>query len=341
MKRNATGLIVSILIVIVIAIGISLYVTLPTTNSSAGELMLYSGRGENLVGTLVEKFEKETGIMVKVRYGGTASLALAIIEEGKNSPADLYWAQDAGSLGALSKSERLQKIPGRILEHVDTRFRSSVDEWVGITGRARVVDYNTQLVNSSDLPDSIWGFTDPKWKGKIGWAPENGSFQAFVTAFRKLEGEDGSKEFLSGIMANEPQVYPKNTPIVAALGRGEIDVGLVNNYYLHRFKATDPLFPVAHHYTKGDAGSMVNVAGLAILDTAKDRELAEKFIEYMLGQNAQLYFSTETYEYPLLSGMEALGAQRSLDDIDTPNIDLSDIDDLRGTLEMLKELGVL
>ena len=357
-KRVQPVLIVSVVTVIAIVAGILLYVTLshdesqvavdaltigvePLSSVNAGKLTLYSGRGENLVSPLIKKFEKETGIVVKVRYGATAPLALAIIEEGKNSPADLYWSQDAGSLGALSRRDRLQKIPGRILENVDARFRSSVDEWVGITGRARVVDYNTQLVNSSDLPDSIWGFLDPGWKGKIGWAPENGSFQAFVSAFRKLEGEDRTREFLAGIMANEPQVYPGNSPIVAALGRGEIDVGLVNNYYLHRFRDIDPLFPVAHHYTKGDAGSMINVAGLAVLDTAKDRELAESFIEYMLSQNAQLYFSTETYEYPLLDGMEAPGAQMALEDIDTPTLDLSDIDDLRGTLELLKEAGVL
>jgi iron(III) transport system substrate-binding protein len=305
------------------------------------QLTVYSGRGEDLIQPIIDKFQIETGIPVSTRYGGTSELAATILEEGANSPADLFFAQDAGALGALAKENRLTKINTSLLAKVDSRFRSPSDEWIGITGRARTVDYNIKNVDAADLPESIWGFTDPRWKGKIGWAPTNGSFQSFVTAFRELEGDEKTREWLEGILANEPGVYPKNTPIVAALGRGEIDVGFVNNYYLHRFQAEDPGFPVAHHYTKGDAGSMVNIAGLGILDTAKDQSLAEKFIGYMLGEDAQTYFTTTTYEYPLLEGMKVLGPQKPLSEIETPDLDLSDLDDLNGTLNLLQEVGVL
>jgi len=304
-------------------------------------ITIYSGRGEDLIQPVIDRFQSETGITVNTRYGSTAELAATILEEGQNSPADLFFAQDAGALGALAKENRLTKISPDQLAKVDERFRSPSGEWIGITGRARTVDYNIKNVEAADLPDSIWGFTDPQWKGKIGWAPTNGSFQSFVTAFRELEGDEKTREWLEGILANEPSRYPKNTPIVAALGRGEIDVGFVNNYYLHRFQAEDPGFPVAHHYTSGDAGSMVNVAGLGILDTARDSSLAESFISYMLGEDAQTYFATTTYEYPLLTGMQVLGPQKSLSEIETPNIDLSNLDDLKGTLELLQEVGVL
>lgn len=309
--------------------------------SPSSSLTIYSGRGEKLVGPVIKSFEEETGIIVQVRYGATAELALAIIEEGKNSPADLYWAQDAGSLGALAKEGRLLKIPDRLLDMVDPRFRSPRGEWIGITGRARTVDYNTELVDKSDLPDTIWGFLDPRWKGKIGWAPANGSFQAFITALRKIEGEDKAREWLLGIIANDPQIYPKNSPIVAALGRGEIHVGFVNNYYLHRFQAVDPSFPVAHHYTKGDAGTLINVAGLSVIRTTKNPELAERFIDYMLAKDAQSYFAINTFEYPLAQGLKVLGSQRSIDEILTPNFDLSDLDDIRGTLKLLREVRAL
>jgi iron(III) transport system substrate-binding protein len=305
-------------------------------------LTVYSGRGEDLVSPLFEKFQESTGIKLEVRYGKTAELAATILEEGENSPADLFFAQDAGALGALSKEGRLIRISDSVLQNVEPRFRSPRGEWIGTTGRARTVDYNIKLVEKEELPDSIWGFTDPKWgEGKIGWAPTNGSFQAFVTAFRVLEGDDRAREWLEGIIANEPQVYPKNTPIIDALGRGEIHVGFVNNYYLHRFQAEDPGFPVAHHYTSGDAGSMINIAGLGILDTAKDNRLAEKLIGYMLSEDAQLYYATETYEYPLVPGIEVLGPQKSLSEITTPDLDLSDLDDLKGTLALLQEVGAL
>ena len=306
------------------------------------KLTVYSGRGENLVGPLIQRLQEETGIDVEVRYGKTAELAATILEEGRNSPADIFFAQDAGALGALSKENRLLKLPDSILEKVEPRFRSPEGEWIGITGRARTVDYNIELVDKGELPESIWGFTDPKWGGgKIGWAPTNGSFQAFITAFRVLEGDEKAREWLQGIIANEPQEYPKNTAIVAALGRGEIYVGFVNNYYLHRFKAENPDFPVAHHYTKGDAGSMINVAGLGILDTAQNRKPAERFIEYMLSEDAQRYFATETYEYPLIPGIRVVGPQKPISEIITPNIDLSDLHDLKGTLKLLRDVGAL
>lgn len=312
------------------------------TQGKQKELTVYSGRGENLISPLIERLQVDTGINVKVRYGNTAGLASTILEEGKNSPADLFFAQDAGALGALAKEGRLLKLPHTLLEKVDHRFRSFNGDWIGITGRARTVDYNIELVNPSELSDSIWGYTDAKWgDGKIGWAPINGSFQSFVTAFRVIEGEEKAQDWLEGIIANEPQVYPKNTPIVAALGRGEIYVGFVNNYYLHRFKAEDPNFPVEHHYTKGDAGSMINVAGVGIVDTVKDRSLAEQFISHMLKEETQRYYTNTTYEYPLVKGVEVIGNQKPLSEINTPDIDLSDIDDLNGTLNLLQDVGAL
>lgn len=312
------------------------------TQAKQKELTVYSGRGENLISPLIERLQVDTGINVKVRYGNTAGLASTILEEGKNSPADLFFAQDAGALGALAKEGRLLKLPNTLLEKVDHRFRSFNGDWIGITGRARTVDYNIELVNPSELSDSIWGYTDAKWgDGKIGWAPINGSFQSFVTAFRVIEGEEKAQDWLEGIIANEPQVYPKNTPIVAALGRGEIYVGFVNNYYLHRFKAEDPNFPVEHHYTKGDAGSMINVAGVGIVDTVKDRSLAEQFISHMLKEETQRYYTNTTYEYPLVKGVEVIGNQKPLSEINTPDIDLSDIDDLNGTLNLLQDVGAL
>jgi iron(III) transport system substrate-binding protein len=304
-------------------------------------LTIYSGRAETLVGPIIAQFEQDTGIKTQVRYGDTAAMALAIMEEGQNSPADVYFAQDAGALGALAKEGRLLALSPSILEKVDSDYRSSTDEWVGISGRARVVNYNVNLVDQSELPDSIWGFLDPKWKGKIGWAPSNGSFQSFVTALRVLEGEDRAKEWLVGIMENDPVVFSGNAPIVEAIGRGEIHVGFVNNYYMHNIKAKNPSLPVANHYTSGDAGSMINIAGAGIVDTTKNKALAERFIQYMLEEKAQTYFATTTYEYPLVAGVNVTGSQTPITEIVKPQIDLNDLDDLQGTLELLKVIRAL
>jgi iron(III) transport system substrate-binding protein len=314
----------------------------PEPAQATQTLTVYSGRSENLVKPIIDRFTQDTGINVEVRYGNTAAMALAIIEEGRNSPADIYFAQDAGALGALSKEGRLVKISDSLLDRVEPIYRSESGDWIGVTGRARVIDYNTQLVDKADLPDSIWGLLEPQWKGKVGWSPSNGSFQSFITAMRVLEGDERTKQWLQGMIANEAVAFPGNSQIVEALGRGEVSLGLVNNYYVHAFQSRDPAFPVTHHYTNNDAGSMVNIAGLAIVDTADNKALAEQFIDYMLSRDAQLYYSTETYEYPLLKGMKALGPQLPLDQLDTPdNLKLADIDDLEGTLNLLREVGAL
>jgi iron(III) transport system substrate-binding protein len=270
-------------------------------------------------------------------------MAATILEEGDNSPADLFYGQDAGALGALAKAGRLTKLPDDLLALVnDPRFSSPEGFWVGTSARARVVVYNPERVNEADLPDDIFGFCAPEWKGRVGWAPTNGSFQAFVTALRVLEGEDRAREWLTCMQANEPLVFPNNAAQVEAVAAGEIDAGLVNHYYLYQFLAEDPNFPARnYHLRAGDAGAIVNIAGAGIVNTAANPEAAEAFIRYMLSEAGQTYFNTQTHEYPLSAAIEVNPLLVPLEQIQTPELDLSNLDDLEGTLNLLQELGIL
>jgi iron(III) transport system substrate-binding protein len=311
--------------------------------SGAGQLVVYSGRSESLVAPLIEMFKEQSGIDVEVRYGSTSEMAALILEEGENSPADVYYGQDAGALGALSKEGVLAPLPQATLDKVEERFRSSVGEWVGTSGRARVVVYNTSKLQESDLPASITGFTDPAWSGRIGWAPTNGSFQAFVTAFRAQAGEEATRLWLEGIKANQPKVYEGNAQVVQAVADGEIDVGFVNHYYLYQFlKDQGEAFPVRNFYpSEGDIGALINVAGAGIVKTAGNPEAAQQFVDYLLSQEAQQYFADETYEYPLIDGITTNELLKPLSDIETPELDLSTLEDLPGTLTLLQDTGVL
>ncbi|MEW6635862.1 MAG: extracellular solute-binding protein, partial [Actinomycetota bacterium] len=230
-----------------------------------------------------------------------------------------------------------------ILDRAPARFRSDAGEWVGISGRARVVAYNTEELDEEDLPPTIFDFTDPKWEGRIGWAPTNGSFQAFVTALRVLEGEERARAWLEGIEANDPNEYPDNSSIVQAVGEGEVDVGFVNHYYVLRAKEEQGEdFPAANYYLKdGDPGALVLAAGAGIIDTAQNPEAAREFLDYMLSQEAQQYFAEETFEYPLVEGVEPAEGLPPLSEIQSPEVDLSNLDDLQGTLELLRETGAL
>lgn len=314
-----------------------------TADSEAtGTITVYSGRSEELVGPLLEQFTEETGIEVQARYGDTAEMANLILTEGENSPADVFFAQDAGALGAVAAEGLLAQLPQELLDRVDPRFRSPDGEWVGVSGRARVVAYNTEALAEEDLPDSIFGFTEPEWSGRIGWAPTNGSFQSFVTALRVLEGEERAREWLEGIQANQPNVYDGNAAALEGVAAGEIDVAFINHYYLFQRLAEDPDTPAANYFLgDGDPGALVNVAGVGILGTAPNPDAAATFVDYLLGEEAQAYFAEETFEYPLIGGVPADPALPQLSEIGTPEIDLSDLADLEGTLQLLEEVGIL
>ncbi len=311
--------------------------------SGEGSLVVYSGRNEELVGPIIERFEEESGIDVEVRYGDTAELASTISEEGANSPADIFFAQDAGALGAVSDRGLLRELPEDALNRVEERFRDPNGRWIGTSGRARVVAYNTDALSEEDLPNSILEFTGPEWRDKIGWAPTNGSFQAFVTALRLIEGEDTAREWLEGIQANNPKVYENNVAILEGVGSGEIQVGFVNHYYLFRKLAEEGEdFPARNYYLKnGDPGALVNVAGIGILNSSDNATEAEEFLNFMLSDEAQRYFADETFEYPLIEGVPTEAELVPLSEIEAPNINLGDLDDLEGTLDLLRETGVL
>lgn len=308
----------------------------------AGSITVYSGRSEELVAPLFEQFTQATGIEVNARYGDTAELAAQILEEGDNSPADVFFAQDAGALGAVAAAGEFAELSTSQLDAVPETFRSPEGLWVGVSGRARVVVYNTDLVDPNDIPTVVQGFVEPEWAGKVGWAPSNGSFQSFVTALRVVEGEDATGEWLAGMAANDTQVYEKNSAIVAAVAEGEIEVGLTNHYYIYQYLTENPDAPIANAYgATGQVEALVNVAGVGILASAGNAAGASTFVDYLLSEPAQQYFADETREYPLAAGVPTPDGLPPLASLGVADLDLSRLEDLAGTLELLQQQGVL
>ena len=319
-----------------------------TVNLACGggddSLTVYSGRSQSLVDPVMEAFMEETGVDVRVKYAGSSAIAATVLEEGNSTPADVVFLQDPGTLGSLSAAGLLAELPEELLSKVDPRFRSPAGQWVGVSGRVRTVVYNTSAIDpEKDLPESILGFTSPEWQGRIGWAPLNGSFQAFLTAFRLKWGEDATRDWLEGIQANDAQDYPNNTTIVAAVASGEVDVGFVNHYYLLRFLEEEGKgFGARNHFLGGgDPGSLILVAGVGITRNTGNREGAEQFVEYLLSRSAQTYFSETTKEYPLAAGVEPQGDLPPMASLEQPDIDLGDLADLRTTLSLLREVGII
>ena len=314
------------------------------TDSAASEaLVVYSGRSEDLVAPLLAEFTTQTGIPVEVRYGDTAELAAQLIEEGDASPADLYFGQDAGALGALDAEGVCASLPAEAADAVPALYRSANGTWTGITGRARVIAYDSTQVPADEVPASIFELTDPKWKGQVAIAPTNGSFQAFVTAMRVSQGDDVTREWLQGLVDNDVQLYEKNSLIRDAVDAGEVKLGLINHYYWYE-KAAEvgaENMNVQIAFAKpGDPGALVNVAGACVVSTAKNADAAGQMITWMLTPEIQEWFVTHTWEYPLVEGVASPEGIPPLADLQGPDIALAELEDLPGTLAMLQEVGL-
>lgn len=312
-----------------------------TTVTDDSVLVIYSGRSEELVGPLIEQFSDETGIEVSVRYGGSTELATTLIAEGTSTDADVFFAQDPASLGAVS--DMLIQLEPAVLDRVPARFADADGRWVGISGRARVIVYDTETVDVDELPQTLEDLVDPRWSGRMGVAPTNGSFLAFVAAMIESDGEDATLRWLERLAENDPIDFPSNSPIVAAADTGEVALGLVNHYYLLRLQAEGGGSRAANHFPTGnDAASLVMPAGAGIVANSDHAESAAQFVEFLLSDAAQTYFATETFEFPLVTGIEPPAGLPSIDEIDTPAINLSNLSDhLERATDLVTEAGLL
>ncbi|TMS00632.1 iron ABC transporter substrate-binding protein [Nonomuraea basaltis] len=306
-------------------------------------LVVYSGRDEKLIAPLLQKLERSTGSKVEVRYGDSAELAAQLLEEGDKTQADLFLSQDAGALGALSQQGRLEALPQQSLDKVGQAYRAEDGTWVGLSGRARVIAYNPDKV--AKAPAGVRELTKPEWKGKVGYAPTNASFQAFVTGMRVLDGDDATRKWLRDFKANDPKVYEKNGAILDAVDSGEIALGLINHYYWFE-KAAEvgpgKMTAKLHFPANGDPGALVNVAGVGVIKGADQAAAAGKAVDYLLSAEAQTYFADTTKEYPLAAGVTSkVEGLPPLESIDAPKIDLSKLSSLQETLVMLQEAGMV
>lgn len=319
-------------------------VALPACTDSGGdELVVYSGRNENLIRPLLEEFAKEHGD-IRVKYGDTAELLPTLLEEGDRTRVDVFISQDAGALADLDREGMLEAMPAALVAGVPDRFRAPDRTWVGLTARARVVAYNTDKVAPAELPESVFDVVAPKWKDQVGIAPTNASFIAFVSALREERGEARTREFLAGLKANGAKRYDNNVVILDAVASGEVSLGLVNHYYLYNEFKERPGAPVANHYPgqkPGGEGTFVNVAGAGIVKGTDQRDAARAFVSFLLAKRAQQFFRDETSEYPLAAGVEPVDELPPLDSLRTIDVPLDRLGaDLEASVKMIQEAGL-
>ena len=322
--------------------GVTWVVSGPDSSSEqVKELTIYSGRSEEFIAPFFANWEQESGIKLNVRYGDSAELAAQILEEGKNSPADLFLSQDAGSLGAVSTAGLFTKLPTGTGAQIEDIYIAGDRSWIGVTGRARVFAYNPQAVTL--LPQSVTDLTKPVYKGRVGIAPSNASFQAFVTALINEKGVQFAENWLKEMKDNDAQIYLKNSAIVEAIDKGEIDLGLVNHYYTWEVsQALGRDIDVENgFFAPGDIGNLVNVSGVGVMATSEKQQAALDLINYLTSEVAQAKFVEDTHEYSLIPGSKAPASLPELKSIGSPKVDLVSLEKVQATQDLLTKVGLL
>ena len=285
---------------------------------------------------------ERTGVDLDVRFGNTAELAAQIIEEGANSPAGLYFCQDAGALGSLARAGRFAELPTSITDLVDVNFRSPEGLWVGTSGRVRVLLYNPEFTDPATIPPHIIDLPDADFGAPVAWAPTNAPFQSFVTALRVEYGEEEARNWLERLIEKGTVAFDDNGPQIEAVSNREVAIGMVNHYYAFEAKLEDPDEPVENFYfPDGDIGGLVNVGGAGVIADSGQEEQALAVLAFLLSEEAQTYFAKETLEYPLAAGVDAVEQLPPLSSLETPTFDLTNLADLEGTLMMLTEVGLI
>lgn len=305
------------------------------TQLEGDTVVVYAGRDESLVQPLIDQFTEETGIAVEVRYAGSAELAAQLLEEGDNSPANVFFAQDAGALGAVSKAGLLSELPSEIYGLVPEAYSAADRTWVGVSGRVRVMVYDPAKV--TEIPASVFDLADESWQGRIGIAPTNASFQAFVTAMRTVYGDEVALGWLEAMKQNAV-IYEKNGAILEAVESGQLDAGLINHYYWYKRAQEQSMNSRLAQFAGSDIGNLINTAGVGIVN---DSEAAREFVGYLLSVEGQQYFAEMTREYPVVRGIAPADELTPLADIPAPEFDLNDLNALERTLELIRQAGLI
>jgi iron(III) transport system substrate-binding protein len=305
-------------------------------------LTIYSGRSENLIGPLLERFSEETGVKIDIRYGDSTDLALLLAEEGERTPADVFLSQSPGTVGFLAERDLLARLDDETLEAVPSQFESSDGLWVGVSARRRVLVYDSEQVQESELPASVFDLTGDEYRGRVGIAPSNASFQDFVSAMRQVEGDERTEEWLRAMAENESPTYANNNAIVEAVSRGEIPFGLVNHYYNERFLAEDPGLPSRNYvFPDGDLGGIPLVTTVSTLAGSDRADDAARFIRFLLEPEAQRFYSQETFEYPLAADVAPPAGLEPLDEDVRIPYDIEELGaELKSTAEMIARSGL-
>ena len=308
-------------------------------------LIIYGAQHPQVEAMLAKAFTAKTGIPVKIHDGEGPDIASQILSEGTASPADVFYTENAPELNLLAEKGLLAPVKPATLAQIPAQYNGGQGDWVGVTARENVLDYNPSKISEADLPTSLMDLADPKWQGKIAIAPSDGDFLPLVSAVIKLYGKDKALAWLKGLKANA-KIYDDDEGVTAAVAHGDVATGIINNYYYYRLRTQlgmDGIHSTLYHFKNGDVGALVNVSGAAVLKSAAEPKEAQEFLAFLVSNEAQelLAKSNVAFEYPLRPGVKPNPALTPFSDLQPPAIKASDLGNDQDAGQLLQEAGLI
>lgn len=313
--------------------------------AATAALTLYSAQHQQSVDMIISAFTKATDIKVRSHHGEAPEIAAQIIREGSHSPADVYFTENSPELVLLAEKGLLSKVDPKTLAQVPAKYSAPGGDWIGVLARENVLAFNPKMIQQNDLPASLLDLAQPAWKGKIAVAPSDADFLPLVKAVAEMKGKPAALTWLKGLKTNA-QVFDDDEGVIAAVERGAIATGVINNYYWARLRTeqgADKTVSQIHHFGNGDVGALINVSGAAVLKSSRNQAAAQMFVAFLVSKQTQemLAKSDVDFEYPLAEGVAPNPLLKPFDQLQPPALTVAQLGDDRESAQLLRQAGLL
>jgi iron(III) transport system substrate-binding protein len=317
-----------------------------SSSGSGQSITLYNGQHEQTTDSLVEGFEKQTGIKVNVRNDDEDTLVDEIVTEGSHSPADVVYTENSPPLQYLQNKGLLAPVNAATLAHTPSKWNSPQGEWLGVSARVSVLIYNPSLISASQLPRSVTELASPGYSGKLAFAAGETDFQPIVTSYARTYGEAATLKWLEAIKSNAgSHVYPDNETIADEVNRGAVAFGVVNQYYWYRMRAELGASNVPSkiaYFAPHDAGYVLDISSVGVLKSSQHQADAQKFLAFLVSKQGQeIIAHSISFEYPIASGVSTTAPETPLDQLQPNSITTTELGDGSTAITLLRKAGLL
>ena len=316
------------------------------TAHAQGEVNVYSYRQPFLIKPLFDAFSERTGIEVNVVFA-KAGLVERLEQEGRNSPADLIFTVDIGRLSDAVEAGVTQAVDNETLEeNIPPQFRDPDGHWFGLTTRARIVVVSEERVPEGAI-ETYEDLADPRWKGRICTRSGKHVYNvALIASMIAHHGIEEAEAWLTGVknnLARKPQGNDRAQ--VKAIKEGVCDVAVINSYYMGAMlndeeqtewaDAVDIVFP-----NQGGRGTHVNISGMALTQSAPNRDNAIELMVFLSENLAQQMYAEQNFEYPVNPEAPWSGLLKSWGTFTVDDLPLATVADYRDeAIKMVDRVG--